>query len=72
MRILDTVALRRDLPEHNLPAGLVGVIVEAWVPGFLKSSFLIWRDGLTPWLPSPPRTCCRCAILWLKRRSLDL
>jgi hypothetical protein len=39
MKILDTVALRRDLPEHNLPAGLVGVIVEEWNPGFFEIEF---------------------------------
>ncbi len=39
MKLLDTVALRRNLPEHGLPAGLVGVIVEEWRPGLYEVEF---------------------------------
>jgi hypothetical protein len=39
MKILDTVALRRDLPEQGLPAGLVGVIVEEWQAGVFEVEF---------------------------------
>lgn len=39
MKILDTVALRRDLPGHGLPAGLVGMIVEEWPPGVFEVEF---------------------------------
>lgn len=39
MKILDTVALRHDLPEQRLPAGLVGVIVEEWQPGLFEVEF---------------------------------
>ncbi|TAN47097.1 MAG: DUF4926 domain-containing protein [Methylococcaceae bacterium] len=39
MKILDTVALRCDLPEQGLPTGLVGVIVEEWQPGIFEVEF---------------------------------
>lgn len=39
IKLLDTVALRRNLPEHGLPAGLVGVIVEEWQPGLYEVEF---------------------------------
>lgn len=29
-RMLDVVALLRPLPEHNLPVGQVGTVVELW------------------------------------------
>lgn len=39
MKLLDTVALRRDREDLNLPAGLVGVIVEEWEPGLYEVEF---------------------------------
>lgn len=39
MKIMDTVALKRDLEEQGLPAGLVGVIVEEWEPGAFEVEF---------------------------------
>ena len=39
MKIFDTVALRHNLPEQDLPEGLVGVIVEEWRPGFYEVEF---------------------------------
>ncbi|MDR3395119.1 MAG: DUF4926 domain-containing protein [Parasulfuritortus sp.] len=39
MKILDTVALKRPMPELGLPAGLVGVLVEEWEPGTYEVEF---------------------------------
>ena len=39
MKLLDTVALRRDRDDLGLPAGLVGVIVEEWEPGIFEVEF---------------------------------
>ncbi|MBI5330374.1 MAG: DUF4926 domain-containing protein [Betaproteobacteria bacterium] len=39
MKLLDTVALTRDLPEQHLPAGLVGVLLEEWEPGVFEVEF---------------------------------
>lgn len=39
MKILDTVALLRKLPEHKLLSGSVGVIVEEWQPGVFEVEF---------------------------------
>jgi len=39
MKILDSVALRRDFPEQGLPAGLVGVVVEEWQEGIFEVEF---------------------------------
>jgi hypothetical protein len=39
MKVRDTVALRRDLPDAGLPAGLVGVVVEEWRPGIFEVEF---------------------------------
>jgi hypothetical protein len=39
MKVLDTVALRRDLPDGGLPEGLVGVVVEEWRPGVFEVEF---------------------------------
>ncbi len=39
MKLLDTVALCRDLPEHGLPGGLVGVIVVEWRQGLYEVEF---------------------------------
>ena len=37
MRLLDTVALKKDIDQ--LPAGLVGVLVEEWEPGVFEVEF---------------------------------
>jgi hypothetical protein len=39
LSVLDTVALRRERADLNLPAGLVGVIVEEWAPGRFEVEF---------------------------------
>ena len=39
MKLLDTVALRCDRADLGLPSGLVGVIVEEWVPGIFEVEF---------------------------------
>ena len=39
MKLLDTVALLRNLPEHKLLSGSVGVIVEEWQPGVFEVEF---------------------------------
>ena len=39
MKLLDTVALKHDLQEPRLPAGLVGVLVEEWEPGIFEVEF---------------------------------
>ena len=39
MKVLDTVAVRHDLKEPDLPAGLVGTIVEEWQPGVFEVEF---------------------------------
>jgi hypothetical protein len=39
MKLLDTVALRHNRENLNLPAGLVGVIVEEWEPGLYEIEF---------------------------------
>ena len=39
LKMLDTVALLRDHPEHGLVAGDVGVIVEIWKPGVFEVEF---------------------------------
>ena len=39
MKLLDTVALRRDHADLGLPSGLVVVIVEEWGPGIFEVEF---------------------------------
>lgn len=39
LKVLDTVALRRDRADLHLPAGLVGVIVEEWEPNRFEVEF---------------------------------
>ena len=39
MKLLDTVALRRERADLGLPSGLVGVIVEEWEPGVFEVEF---------------------------------
>ncbi|MDD5037467.1 MAG: DUF4926 domain-containing protein [Methylococcaceae bacterium] len=39
MKLLDTVALRRDRADLGLPSGLVGVIVEEWEQGVFEVEF---------------------------------
>jgi len=39
MKLLDTVALRRDRADLGLPSGLVGVIVDEWEPGVFEVEF---------------------------------
>lgn len=39
MKLLDTVALVRDLESPSLPAGSVGVLVEEWEPGVFEVEF---------------------------------
>ncbi len=43
LKVLDTVALSRDRTDLNLPAGLVGVIVEEWEPGRFEVEFADWE-----------------------------
>ncbi len=37
---LDTVVLKRDLPEHGLRAGDVGAVVELYAPDALEVEFV--------------------------------
>ena len=39
MKILDTVALKKAIPEQGLRPGQVGTIVETWKPGIFEVEF---------------------------------
>lgn len=39
IKILDTVAITQDIPEHNLRRGEVGTIVEQWKDGAFEVEF---------------------------------
>ena len=39
LRLFDVVALKSDLPEHSLTAGLVGTLVEELAPNFYEVEF---------------------------------
>jgi hypothetical protein len=38
-RLLDTVALTKDVPEHGLSQGQVGTVVDAYYPGVYEVEF---------------------------------
>ena len=40
IKILDTVVLDRDLPEHSLKRGDVGAVVERYLPDGLEVEFV--------------------------------
>lgn len=40
MKLLDTVVLERDLPEHGLKKGDVGTVVEVYEPDGLEVEFV--------------------------------
>ena len=39
-RVLDTIVLNRDLPEHGLRKGDLGAVVEVYEPGGLEVEFV--------------------------------
>jgi hypothetical protein len=39
-KLLDTVVLRKDLPEHSLKAGDIGAVVEVYAPDGLEVEFV--------------------------------
>jgi hypothetical protein len=46
MKLLDIVALTRDIPEHNLAKGQVGTIVEIYESEVFEVEF-VDRQGMT-------------------------
>jgi len=46
IRVLDVVALTKDLPQHDLSRGQVGTIVEVLAPGVFEVEFCD-NDGRT-------------------------
>ena len=40
VKLLDTVVLRKDLPEHNLKTGDIGAVVEVYAPDGLEVEFV--------------------------------
>jgi hypothetical protein len=40
MKVLDTIVLKKDLPDHGLKKGDVGVVVEAYEPDGLEVEFV--------------------------------
>ena len=39
-KLLDTVVLRKDLPEHSLKGGDIGAVVEVYAPDGLEVEFV--------------------------------
>lgn len=39
-KLLDTVVLRKDLPEHSLKVGDIGAVVEVYAPDGLEVEFV--------------------------------
>lgn len=41
IKVLDTVVLKKDLPEHRLKAGDVGAVVEVYSPDGIEVEFVV-------------------------------
>jgi hypothetical protein len=55
-KLLDTVVLDRDLPQHGLRAGDLGAVVEVYEPEGLEVEFVTASGKLRPLLLSTSAT----------------
>ena len=73
-KVLDTVVLDRDLPEHGLRNGDLGAVVQVYEPDGLEVEFVTASGKTQALVTLTSRTCgpCKTAISSLSGPSLNL